>query len=318
MESNANRMQHSGKGFIKPGKTTLSGVSSYSHTALRAGKKPSPILSATSLSKPVNVLAKPALKPSSKIAIQDKAEKKANIRQSPKAQLHKTPTTTKWTLTKEVQFAKLQAHAMSKSPKPQSKTNLLAKADMRFDNTLKSFGIFSKTGCTADKASKINQDAAFYKKNFFQIRNVHLFGVLDGHGDSGHILAEDIKKLIQQNLIGLEEENKKNKGCSLFLQGKEARKNLAVKAFEKTQEEVLSGNIADANKSGSTASLLFLFGKSLLCANVGDSRMILASQTKDQTWTSAVLSKDHKPDSEAESARIKAAGGCVDQYRGRI
>jgi len=245
--------------------------------------------------------------------------KKEDILKINETASYRTPnkeTTMKFTFLKEQQKSKLQLQSMS--PKPQGKASLLSKfTDTRFNNTLKGFGVFTKAGCTSDKATKINQDIAFHSKNFLQIRNLYLFGVLDGHGDSGHILAKDIKKLLKQNMIGYEEENKKTKGRSLFLQGKEARKNLLIRTFEKTQIEVLSSNISDPERSGSTASLVLLFGKTLLCANVGDSRVIIASENKDKEWIATVLSKDHKPDDVEESTRIKAAGGKVDQYRGR-
>jgi hypothetical protein len=292
----------------------LGGISNYSHSSLTSTNKPKtispPLISS---SKAASSTVKYAIKPS---PIQNKKEDNWELT---KIEAYMTPNkekTMKFTFLEKQQKVKPQLQKMS--PKPQSKANLLSKTkDIRFNNTLKSFGVSNKAGRTYDRTTKINQDIAFYFKNFLQIRNLYLFGVLDGHGNSGHILAKDIKKLVQQNMVSYEEEHKKSKGSSLFLQGKEARKNLMIKTFEKTQVEVLSSNISDAERSGSTASLVLIFGKTLLCANVGDSRVIIASENKDKEWVATVLSKDHKPDAMDESARIKAAGGKVDQYRGR-
>ena len=100
--------------------------------------------------------------------------------------------------------------------------------------------------------------------------------MLYGHGDAGHIMADDIKKLLHKNLMYIEEQYEKaNKGVSLFLRGKDSRKSFMENVFEKTHIEAVSNNKFDAEKSGATVSLAFLFVTHLLCAHVGVSRVLI-------------------------------------------
>ena len=178
------------------------------------------------------------------------------------------------------------------------------------------FGMHSKTGRNSDKSSKINQDVSFYIKNFLQIRNLHFFGVIDGHGECGRTLAEEIKVILPRNYQILELESKRTNGTSTFLQGKEARKTLTMNAFEETQVKIVNTMKSDANKSGATTTLLFMLGKNLACANVGDSRAILLSEYKGKGWVANPLSIDHKPNLKEEAKRINQFGGVVERYKG--
>ncbi|KAL2327824.1 hypothetical protein Fmac_021251 [Flemingia macrophylla] len=58
--------------------------------------------------------------------------------------------------------------------------------------------------------------------------------------------------------------------------------------------------------SGSTACVAVIRGKKLLVANAGDSRCVLSRKGQAHN-----LSKDHKPDLEAEKDRILKAGGFI-------
>jgi len=49
----------------------------------------------------------------------------------------------------------------------------------------------------------------------------------------------------------------------------------------------------------------------IYCANAGDSRAILATKT----GKCIEMSYDHKPENEGEMARVKAAGGFVEEGR---
>merc|ERR1712048_392933 len=62
--------------------------------------------------------------------------------------------------------------------------------------------------------------------------------------------------------------------------------------------------------------LLNTVTSSLTCANVGDSRAVLARRVGDG-WESQWLSFDHKPDLDQERERIEMSGGVVAKARGK-
>jgi serine/threonine protein phosphatase PrpC len=84
------------------------------------------------------------------------------------------------------------------------------------------------------------------------------------------------------------------------------------KAFNNAQNQIIESDY-DINFSGSTSVMVFLIGKQIICANLGDSRAILYSGDKV-----VELSKDHRPELQAEKKRIVCAGGTVEQYKGSV
>ena len=76
----------------------------------------------------------------------------------------------------------------------------------------------------------------------------------------------------------------------------------------------------DSSQSGSTATLVFVIGRTLFCANVGDSRAILGTitQTKVVEWNVIRLSRDHKPEIPGEMQRIIESKGKVSKCVGIV
>ena len=77
----------------------------------------------------------------------------------------------------------------------------------------------------------------------------------------------------------------------------------------------------DTSYSGSTVVSVLLIGQKLVCANVGDSRAILASwKTKGntKTWIVAALSRDHKATLPDEHSRILKHNGRLATFKGII
>ena len=70
-------------------------------------------------------------------------------------------------------------------------------------------------------------------------------------------------------------------------------------------------NIDEEGDSGTTACVVLLTPHSILCANAGDSRSVLATSSLSDSDAVIPLSFDHKPDDAPEEARIRAAGGYV-------
>ena len=115
----------------------------------------------------------------------------------------------------------------------------------------------------ATNPNKTNQDSLLIKTKIFD-KNTNLFAVADGHGAQGHYVSQ----LIAKNLAKLTEQNLK-----MF----QAHETLP-KVYNTLQSLITNSEI-NANCSGSTLVTVLLEENSLTCANVGDSRAILARQS---------------------------------------
>lgn len=65
--------------------------------------------------------------------------------------------------------------------------------------------------------------------------------------------------------------------------------------------------------SGTTASIAFIRKSKLYIGHVGDSRIVLGYESVDgdEDWKAQPLTRDHKPETPSEKARIYSAGGLV-------
>ena len=130
-----------------------------------------------------------------------------------------------------------------------------------------------------------------------------LFCVFDGHGQFGDKVSEFVTNLVVAKLEA-------HPSCC-----SDPAKAL-TDAFDTVDADLLKNQSIDAQLSGTTAVVsLFVYDSStdkttIFTANAGDSRSVLARQTP--TGLKAVdLSDDQKPDTPAEMARIRKAGGYV-------
>ena len=75
------------------------------------------------------------------------------------------------------------------------------------------------------------------------------------------------------------------------------------------------GSEADnpAKFCGCTATTVLITPTHLICANAGDSRVVLGRSGGDEVC--CPLSEDHKPDNDGEKRRIEAVGGFVEENR---
>ena len=136
--------------------------------------------------------------------------------------------------------------------------------------------------------------------------NCSYFGLFDGHSgkEVGMYLMENLHKIISQELKNNNVENS------------EGMKNIIKNSFEKIDLEINNQNYK--NETGSTGTVLLLFkdsdspsGKSLICANVGDSKAFLINKKEMK-----LITKDHKCCDANEVKRIRDAGGVV--FRERV
>jgi serine/threonine protein phosphatase PrpC len=87
-------------------------------------------------------------------------------------------------------------------------------------------------------------------------------------------------------------------------------------------DEMMSGDkskdpiTAYSMSAGCTACVALFTKDSIICANSGDSRCVLARGTTPGA-TAVEMSQDHKPDNTEELRRIEAAGGFVEEGRVR-
>jgi len=51
-----------------------------------------------------------------------------------------------------------------------------------------------------DGSHKQNQDNYFMKLKFMNDKNMNLFGVMDGHGQDGHLVSQFIKSHLPSNI----------------------------------------------------------------------------------------------------------------------
>lgn len=103
-------------------------------------------------------------------------------------------------------------------------------------------------------------------------------------------------------------------------------KNCLTYSIMQVNDELTNSSL-DVSFSGSTLIVILIHGSMLWCANVGDSRAVLARMSTDSTaekhaqgksWMSLPLSRDHKPDEEDESVRITSCGGRIASYQDEL
>ena len=152
----------------------------------------------------------------------------------------------------------------------------------------------TKTGAYLGIHKTDNQDNFIIKANLQGTKGMYLFSVCDGHGEEGHLVSQFIK----DNLAKMLEFNLSKYPCE--------------EAFNKSIEDLVGKMLhtkINTKFSGSTLVSVFIVGDTIICANIGDSRAVLA--TKKNSWVAIDLSRDHKPDVNEESQRILQAGGRI-------
>ncbi|XP_028781504.1 probable protein phosphatase 2C 47 [Neltuma alba] len=116
------------------------------------------------------------------------------------------------------------------------------------------------------------------------------YGIFDGHGgtDAALFTRKNILKFITTD---------SHFPCSI----QKAIKSAFVKV-----DHALADAISLDRSSGTTALIAFMMGRSMLIANIGDSRAVLGKRGR-----AVELSKDHKPNCTSERLRIEKLGGVI-------
>jgi len=130
-----------------------------------------------------------------------------------------------------------------------------------------------------------------------------LFGVFDGHG--GYEVAKFVEQKFVETFKKLPEYKQGNYEAALT-------KCFIVMDEMMNPDKSKHPITASSMSAGCTACVALITKDSIICANSGDSRCVMARGTN-----AVEMSEDHKPDNTGELARIESAGGFVEEGRVR-
>ena len=178
----------------------------------------------------------------------------------------------------------------------------------RWTPLVSQFAHWSHVGFIPNNPGKVNQDAFIATINLGNLPDVYLFAVADGHGTNGHQVSGYIKHRLP---ILLSQET-----------GFLTRPRKALNAAIVRCNAELTTLHVDITLSGSTLTAALVGKDKVWCANVGDSRTLLArnvvgpsGEPQATHWIAISLSRDHKPDDMDEAARILSSGGRIAAYK---
>jgi len=176
-------------------------------------------------------------------------------------------------------------------------------------NTITGAGNGMRFAATCMQGWRLNmEDAEISNPDFAP--NMSLYAVFDGHGGSevakycGQHFGPELKKSPE-----FKAENYKDALIKTFLRMDE------LVGKDENRQELNSYKTEQGDgesMAGCTANVCLIVGKTIYCANAGDSRTVLWTQGKTEHKP---LSKDHKPDDPLEKERIAKAGGFVIEGR---
>ena len=191
--------------------------------------------------------------------------------------------------------------------------------DINFNNNeekeiVKNYAYFSKAGKKENKIPKINQDSYLVNFQINNIKNFHMFGILDGHGENGHHASQLTVKFFKK-FFNEDPDIKNTKDLIEIYDILKKDDYYKIKEGFLLAERNLSEHThIDFNFSGTTCVIVFIIGKHIICANAGDSRAILFNKL-DIKYNVIELSYDHKPNLPKEQLRIYNSGGDVLRYK---
>lgn len=183
------------------------------------------------------------------------------------------------------------------SPQPAAATAATVTSPAKRANPLKVY-VKSRQGQSWDPR-KINQDRPLACVPLRGHPGVHVYGVMDGHGQYGHYVSEFVMATLPAFL-------------SREQRLREDTNEAVLSAVRGMCAELAQSNI-NLSFSGTTCCFAVHHSDKLHVANIGDSRALLIRSPDLPNYPpyAIPLSSDHKPDLPGEKARIIAAGGRV-------
>ena len=167
-----------------------------------------------------------------------------------------------------------------------------------------------------DGIKKINQDVYIHEKNINGILNFNIFGVLDGHGDFGHLASNFTKRYILNKITNHPKIKNLKNNKEIYNELVKNNHQLITNIFLDADTQIKKEKF-DCEMSGTTCVIVIQLDENLICANTGDSRAILVydeSLSNNLKNTKVFpLSHDAKPDLPEEKERIIKCGGEVEK-----
>ena len=181
----------------------------------------------------------------------------------------------------------------------------------------KLYAQISMDGNTINNEKKINQDISLIHLNVGNIKGFNLFGVLDGHGQNGHLVSTFCKDYFIKKFDDFANKCKIESIYNpeeIYNQLKITNFKYIIDCFNNADKEMKNNNQFDISSSGTTCNLVIQLNNNLICANVGDSRAILIYDNDTKTNQGIfTLSQDDTPNLPAEKIRIINNGGIVNK-----
>ncbi len=193
----------------------------------------------------------------------------------------------------------------SKGDKP-SDSNTMSFFDKFFGS--KSAESYTSARVVTISQKKINQDRGYVIYPFGNHEQTALFGVFDGHGECGDMLAEYTMHAVSEKLHS-------HPDCHSLKDIEQAFKDV----FKKIDEDVLNQKDFTSMHSGSTACVVLLRDNKVWVANIGDSRAVSARMNDDidpggkkkKKLVAVDWSKDQNANDEEERLRVMQSGGYI-------
>ena len=174
----------------------------------------------------------------------------------------------------------------------------------------------STSNKTKDGIEGINQDSFLQLLSMYGNPKFHLFGVMDGHGINGHLISKYISRFVIEYFIS----DKNKKLFNNCKNNKEIYDILTRKKYffinrliYECNNSLINNTNYECNLSGSTCLLLFIIGKKIICANIGDGRAIILEKTE-----LLQLSVEQNLKDPEELKRILNKGGKVKIVKNKI
>ncbi|KAL0558290.1 hypothetical protein IC582_002846 [Cucumis melo] len=232
-------------------------------------------------------------------------------------ELTKSITSKKWRNSENasVVSGREAAEAMAKSAK---KKDLIihGSGSINIDGSSNFVSSFSKRG-----EKGINQDCCIVWEEFGCQKDMIFCGVFDGHGPWGHFVAKKVRESMPIALLCNWEEALVQTSLHQQLELNSTKTNLHFNLWERSyieacavvDQELERHRKIDTFHSGTTALSIVRQGDTIVIANLGDSRAVLATTSNDgNSMLSPIqLTIDFKPNLPQEAERITQCNGRV-------
>ncbi|KAL8504914.1 hypothetical protein ACS0TY_016202 [Phlomoides rotata] len=163
----------------------------------------------------------------------------------------------------------------------------------------------------------VNQDAMTVWERFSGERDMFMCSVFDGHGPSGHKVAQYCRDFLPAKISAHyersrdDDQNQSNNDDgneNLFFV---AWKDRLINCFKEMDDDLEADSSVESYCSGTTSVTVLKKGEHLVVANLGDSRAVLCTRDGNNELVPEQLTVDLKPNIPEERERITSCQGRV-------